>query len=344
MDNNQKRREVKKNPPKKKKRKKKKKFNWKLFLGFIIFEIVFSLLTGPFMLFYGPFKNVKTTVVGSAMTTMTHQYIAKLFLSDEKIAEILSSQVVDGEEQTENSSSVQIPTVRDESVEAYDASTSKFKAYMLVVKDPTRIKVGYTSKLGKEGEMTSKIAGDNGAVAAINGGGFPDQSLNYTGTGAVPNGVIITGGEVKYKEPGAENTELDTMAFTKEGRLLVGKYTLNELKEKNVKEALSFGPALVVDGKGTIRSGDGGWGVAPRTAIGQRHDGAVLMLVIDGRRISSIGATLREVQDIMLKYGAVNAINLDGGSSSTMYYEGEVINNPPNSLGERAVPSIVYVK
>lgn len=328
----------------KKKRKNKKKISFKLILGFLAFEIVFTLLTGPFMLYYGPFKNVKTTVVGSAMTTMTHQYIATLFLSDEKINEILNGQEIEEVDYNAAESEVKLPTVKDETIERYDISTGKFTGYMLIVKDPTRMKVGYTAKLGKEGQLTSEIARANKAVAAINGGGFPDQSQNYTGTGAVPTGIIISNGEVVYKEPGSESAEYDVMAFTSKGELIVGKHKLADLQKLKVKEALTFGPTLVAGGKGTIKSGDGGWGIAPRTAIGQRTDGAILLVVIDGRRVTSLGATLKDVQNIMIENGAVNAINLDGGSSSTMFYNDEVINNPPNSLGERAVPSIVYVK
>lgn len=328
----------------KKKRKKKKKLSFKLILGFFAFEIVFTLLTGPFMLYYGPFKNVKTTFVGSAMTTMSHQYIATLFLSDEKINEILNGQEIEEVDYNVAESEVKLPTVKDETIERYDISTGKFTGYMLVVKDPTRMKVGYTAKLGKEGQLTSEIARANKAVAAINGGGFPDGSQNYTGTGAVPTGIIISNGEVVYKEPGSESVEYDVMAFTGKGELIVGKHKLADLEKLKVKEALTFGPTLVAGGKGTIKSGDGGWGIAPRTAIGQRADGAILLVVIDGRRVTSLGATLKDVQNIMLENGAVNAINLDGGSSSTMFYNDEVINNPPNSLGERAVPSIVYVK
>lgn len=125
---------------------------------------------------------------------------------------------------------------------------------------------------------------------------------------------------------------------------MVGKYTLDEIKNLDIKEAVSFGPALVVNGKPMIKSGDGGWGIAPRTAIGQKADGTVIFLVIDGRAISSVGATLKDVQNIMLDYGAVNATNLDGGSSTTMYYKGKVINNPSNPLGERMVPTIFYAK
>ena len=75
------------------------------------------------------------------------------------------------------------------------------------------------------------------------------------------------------------------------------------------------------------------------------NDGAIILLVIDGRQVNSIGATLKEVQDILYdEYGAYNATNLDGGSSSTLFYNDEVINNPSDSLGERSIPSIVFVE
>ena len=88
---------------------------------------------------------------------------------------------------------------------------------------------------------------------------------------------------------------------------------------------------------------NGGWGLAPRTAIGQRRDGTVIMLVIDGRQLSSIGATLRDVQDIMLEYGAYNAANLDGGSSSTMVYENRIVNIPSSKYGPRDLPSAFII-
>ena len=218
---------------------------------------------------------------------------------------------------------------------------------MLIVHDPTRVKVGYSKKLGISGELTSKIAKDNGAVAAINGGGFIDKSSEdseWTGTGGKPTGILMSEGNIIFNDINNDDEKTQVMAITNKGQLLVGSYSLNEMREKGVTEAISFEPALVVNGKGTIKSGDGGWGIAPRTAIGQREDGSILFLVIDGRQTKSLGASLKDVQSIMLEYGAVNAINLDGGSSSTMYYEGEIINNPCDPLGERSIPSIVYVE
>ena len=165
----------------------------------------------------------------------------------------------------------------------------------------------------------------------------------WTGTGGKPMGFIIHNGEVVYNQLGSETIEQDTVAFTRDGMLIVGKHSIEKLKEYGVKEGVSFGPPLIVNGKPTILEGDGGWGIAPRTAIGQRRTGEVLMLVIDGRNIDSFGATLKDVMDILLEFGAVNAANLDGGSSTTMYYNGKVINRPSDKLGERAVPTAFVV-
>ncbi|MEW9095723.1 MAG: phosphodiester glycosidase family protein [Clostridiaceae bacterium] len=328
-----------------KKIKKKKKFSFKIFMFFLIFEFVFTGITAPLILFYGPFKNVRKTIVGAAMSTLSHQYIATTFLSDKKIKEILSEDVVEVIDQGKGIEEIKFNNKHDSSIERYDIDGKKFKGHMLVVHDSTRVKVGYSSKLSKGlGELTSQIARNNNAIAAINAGGFVDKNSdgNWTGTGGQPVGILMSDGKMinDVSNPDAKD---DVMAITEEGVLLVGKYSLNELKEKNAKEAITFGPALVVNGQPTIKSGDGGWGIAPRTAIGQRRDGAILLLVIDGRQVRSVGATLRDVQDIMLEYGAYYATNLDGGSSTTMYYDGEVINNPCNPLGERAIPSVVYV-
>ena len=234
----------------------------------------------------------------------------------------------------------------DKSVIRYEITGNKFKGFLLVINDPTRIKVGYSSKLGREGELTSVIARDNNAIAAINGGGFTDMSSDslWTGTGANPSGVIMSSGKIVYNGTNNDNEKMDTVALTKLGKLLVGPYTIKELIKYGVNEAVSFGPAMIVNGHKTIKNGNGGWGIAPRTCVAQRKDGSILFLVIDGRQIRSLGATLREAQDVLYEHGAYNATNLDGGSSSTLFYDDEVINNPCDSLGERSVPSIIYVE
>ncbi|MBU3142716.1 phosphodiester glycosidase family protein [Clostridium sp. CF012] len=328
-----------------KKNKRKQKIKMKLILLFIIFELTFTTITGPFMLYYGPFKNAKTTVVGAAMTTYSLQWLATTFLSKEAIAKIMSTQKVDALVQN-NLDGVKVENKDDDSIERYDVKGNKFEGYILIINDPTRLKVGYTSLLGTEGQLTSDIAKDNNAIAAINAGGFKDENSGskYTGTGANPTGIIMANGKIVANDITDVNKKAEVVAMTKSGKLLVGPHSLSDMKTAGVTDAVSFGPALIVSGQKAITKGDGGWGIAPRTCVAQRKDGAIIFLVIDGRQLGSLGASLREAQDVLYDYGAVNAFNLDGGSSSTLFYDGEVINSPSDSLGERTISSIMYIE
>ena len=114
--------------------------------------------------------------------------------------------------------------------------------------------------------------------------------------------------------------------------------------DAKVQWAVSLGPALIIYGKVQSFESDLISGLNPRTAIGQRIDGAVLMLVVDGRRMNSLGATYGDLADIMLDFGAVNASNLDGGSSTLMIYEGEVMNVCASVTGPRALPTTFLVR
>ena len=329
----------------KKVKKKAKKFSTKTVVSFFIFEIIFTLCTFPFILLYGPFEKAKSTYVGAAMTTASHQYLATMFLSDAKIAEIMGQNTVEVTDETTNASQIDIPKIKDDTIEQYLIDgNSKYNGYYLVIKDPTRVKVGYTSKLKVEGETTSQIAENNDAIAAINGGGFVDQSSSaeWTGNGGLPTGIIMSDGKVIYDDLGGKQT--NSLGITKDGVMIVGNYSIDELKEQGVQEAVSFYPALIINGRMTQISGDGGFGIAPKTAIGQRKDGAIILLVIDGRDIGSLGATVKEVQEIMYKLDCYNAMNLDGGKSTTMYYDGEIINKPSNSMGERTIATAIIVK
>lgn len=333
-------------PKPKKGKRKNKKVSGKTLIMFLLFEFIFTACTFPFLLLYGPFNNAKSTYVGAAMTSMTHQYLATWFLSEEKINKILGNNSTEATDETTNASEINIPKVKDDTIEFYElADNPKFTGYYLVVKDPTRVKVGHTTKLNEEGQTTSQIAENYNAVAAVNGGAFVDQSSTsqWTGNGGIPSGIVMSGGKVIHND--LKNGEKkDLLGIDKNGVMIVGKYSLEELEEKNIQEAISFNPTLVVNGKMTPMSGDGGWGIAPRTAIGQRQDGAIILLVIDGRGVGSLGATLKETQEIMYQLGAVNAMNLDGGKSTTLYYDGEVRNTPSNSMGERAIPTAIIVK
>lgn len=325
----------------------KKKSKIKFIISFILFQIVFTGITAPFLAYYGPFENVRNTLVTTAMTTLSHQWIAELFLSKETINKILKEQAVTNLSQKKDAETeVIVSNKNDKTIERFEVNSNKFTGYILIINDATRVKVGYSEKLELEGQTTSEIAENNDAIAAVNGGGFTDEATGslWTGTGAKPTGIIMSNGVAKYNDLSSDDEQREVVAITEDGVLLVGSYSLNELLQCKAKEAVSFGPALIVDGQKAITNGDGGWGIAPRTAIGQRKDGAIILLVIDGRQTNSIGATLKEVQDVLYEYGAHNASNLDGGSSSTMYYKGEIINSPSDSLGERAVPSAIYVE
>ena len=114
--------------------------------------------------------------------------------------------------------------------------------------------------------------------------------------------------------------------------------------DRNIQYAASYGPALIINGEPQNERASLGGGLNPRTAIGQREDGAILLLVINGRSVDSLGATLDDLVEIFLEFGAVNATNLDGGSSSLMIYEGENITNSAYVYGERVVATAILVK
>ena len=316
-------------------------------LIFLVFQIITFLITMPILVYYGPFKNVRNIIVESSMTSLKHQWIATKFLSQNRINFILNENKTENVAQS-NEEELKKQIVIDnnnDDMEIYEIKGKKFKGEVLIVHNPKRIKIGYTKKLGEEGQTTSNIAKEYGAVAAINGGGFlgSTDGIAWTGTGGIPRGIIMCNGKIVYSDINDKNEKFSVMGITNEGYLIVGEHSINELYHLNVIEALSFGPSLIVNGEKSIKNGDGGWGIAPRTAIGQRKDGAIILLVVDGRQAESLGATLKDIQDALYELGAYNATNLDGGFSTTMYYNGKIINKPPDILGERAIPSIVYV-
>ncbi|TMV53133.1 hypothetical protein FE783_01715 [Paenibacillus mesophilus] len=224
--------------------------------------------------------------------------------------------------------------------EPKDISGQFWKGKMIYVYDPTSVRVVVPNKVG-EGERISSMVKRTGAVAGINGGGFVDP--DGLGNGFAPIGLILSGNEAVYADV-EPSTAQHIIGFTKEGTLVVGKYSLFELQAMGVKDAVSFlAPRLIANGNPQITTGDGGWGRAPRTAIGQKEDGTLIFVIIDGRQTSSVGATLKEVQDLLLKEGAVNAGMMDGGASSELVVKGEVLTKPSSRYGERRLPSGLLV-
>lgn len=312
-----------------------------------VFKILFSIFMffyivgcGTFsFIMYGPNKGFRDWLIPTAMTTMTHQYFATWFYDSETIESVLDQNTIieSGEDTDLNLISVgnldfdattyaneyekEILT-KDKGNDIYkviDIVGSGYKGHMVVVYDPARIKVATTKYLNVKGQYVTDMAADSKALLAINGGGFIDP--NYSSNGGTPQGIVIQNGKVVSDRPYSKSGGL--IGFTKENKLILGKMTSKEALAKGVRDAVTFGPFLIVNGQKSFIKGNGGWGTAPRTAIGQRKDGIVLLLVIDGRKLKYPGADMVDLTEIMEKYGAYNAANLDGGTSSVMVFPEE---------------------
>ena len=177
--------------------------------------------------------------------------------------------------------------------------------------------------------FVTTMAKNNDALIAINGGGFDDP--NFNSNGASPLGITISDGKVVTSKSYGGSGGL--IGFTEDDKLVLGKMTVKQAQQMKIRDAVTFGPFLIINGKASAVLGNGGWGTAPRTVIGQRKDGIVLFLVIDGRTVSKPGADMNDLIEIMQNYGAYNAANLDGGTSSVMVVDGEIINDPVDSSG-----------
>lgn len=325
----------------------------KFFLSFTLVIIINGAI-GIGSIRIGIFPRVQSYLVTSFMVTMRHQYIANIVASDTAIDKIMSSNTVatisEGtnkediniiDEDTEGDDLGDLFKENDKSaVNITDISGDKYKGYILTVKNPKRIKLAVSKSLGEYGTYLKDLVNQENGIAGVNGSGFVD--VEGKGNGGVPTGIVIKDGEILYYEKGFKSYSL--IGFDKDGVLTLGNYTINKIKELNIQEGVSFGPFLIINNKPIEIYGDGGWGINPRTAIGQKEDGTVIFVVIDGRQLHSIGATIKEVQDIMIAEGCVNAANLDGGSSAVMYYEGKIINSPSSKYGERPLPSAWIVK
>ena len=206
---------------------------------------------------------------------------------------------------------------------------------MMIVLDPSRVIVGTVPEAyGGRGYTVAELVEKFDAVAGINAGGFVDN--DGRGDGSKPDSLVVFEGEIYDSYRG---TREGFVGIDDQYILHVGNLTVEEIQNKNIQYGACFGPVLICNGEpGTTVSG-----INPRTAIGQRSDGAILMLVIDGRQVISLGATLQDLIEIFQEYGAVNACNLDGGSSSLMWFGGDYINNCASVVGIRPVPTTFLV-
>lgn len=188
-------------------------------------------------------------------------------------------------------------------------------------------------------DTTSSIAGDNDAILAINGDFYGSQE----------SGIVIRNG-VLYRDEGESGT--DVLCVYADGSFDIvdgGDVSGQDLVDQGVWQAFTFGPALIEDGEISVSSGEEvGKAMAsnPRTAIGIIDNLHYVFVVSDGRTSESTGLSLSQLAQFMDDLGCTTAYNLDGGGSSTMYFQGEVINNPTtngNQISERSVSDIVYI-
>lgn len=336
------------------KTKKKTYFRPLVFLVGTIYIFAFLAISTPLLIFFGPYENTRKAFISTLLATR-HSYLLTNYLSQDSINKLLGiNQESDNKDQNlkgtvnEDIDKINVKYTSGTDISRYDIHTDRYTGYLLEIKNPLNVKVAMTKYLGKIGQKTSEMAEEHNAIAAINGGSFVDQSSDgtlYAGTGAVPGGFVISGGKVIYPKNNIDKDKVENViAFTRGGQLIVGDHTLKELQKLDVQEAMCFRrPNIIINGEKQVtdKMADG---LNPRTAVGQKEDGTVIFLVIDGRKITAPGASLYDVQQIMYERGAVNAGALDGGYSSTIYYKGDVINSPNAWDGERSVATAFYVE
>ncbi len=293
----------------------------------------------------GPSPTFSNMVVSTMWETRRGKAIVSALFTDEEIEAILSKNSVENSSTMANVtdddySEFHVSEDKKDKVDIIDISGGTFKGKMMIIYDPSRIHLGVNSLMpgGATGYSVQDYISELGGIGGINGGGFDDP--NGKGDGSIPQGIVIHDSQIVFGSP--EDYEC-LIGFNNADHLIVGYMTGQDAIDWGMRDAVTFLPVLVYDGHAVPITGNGG-GLNPRTIIGQRADGAVLLLVIDGRQTSSLGASFEDCINIMLEHNAVVAANLDGGSSSVMYYNGEIINNVVSMNGERLVPTAWVVK
>ena len=349
-----------------------------LYIGrfFIWFFItLFLLLIGLYLLLYlvikGPSSYVGELFVVSAMESSAGPIAVRLYLSDEEIREIQMRNSTQDFNEVTDTSLVTVKT-KDAGTEAGEPAAAEggqsadssmtpsydpadpdgdgieihevhgqmYNGVMMVVRDPSRVRVAVIDNFssGGNGLTLEDLIAKYDAVAGVNGGSYLDEA--GLGKGGMPEGIVIADGQLLHGDPGGTYA---VYGFTYDNVLVVGNMTANHALAMGVRDAVSFTPALIVNGTAANFKGIGS-GLNPRTAIGQRADGAVLLLVIKGRQSDSMGASMADLIEVMLEYEAVNAANLDGGMSSAMIYNGEKLVNNCTIRDSRRMPTAFIVE
>lgn len=294
---------------------------------------------------YGPWDAIRSFYVNTAMKTKDHKYFANIFYSQKTIDKIVSSNyfveitekpvlddiIIDTSPKShyDNKYDEEVLT-RSPGNEDYKIINIKVgisKGYLIAIYKPTKVSLirAKNFNVGRYGEQVTTMCNRYNASVCINGGGFKDD----TGRGSdIPLGYVIDEGKIVWPSNGWDTRTGNLIGFNDEGKLLLlANSTGTAALEAGMTNGLEFGPFLIVNGKPLEIVGDP-WGKSPRVAIGQRKDGVILFLVIDGENYID-GASLQDTVDVLMKYGAYNAANLDGGHSSSLSINGKLYNNPP---------------
>ena len=285
--------------------------------------------------------------IETAMTTDQHKWLATSFFPEYLIKEVMDAQVnikdightdiVKEEEETDilgqkdlvvgekdkHGNEVLINDI-EEGIVVLKVVTSNYVGRLVLIDDPSRVYISTTDYKNSRGEFICDYLEKEDAVIASNASGFHDPG--GTSVGGVVTAQCVAQGEYW----GTYSSKYITVGFDENDRLIVGEFS--DWEERGLRDAFQYHPALIINGDKVIE-GSSGWGLQPRTVIGQAENGVVMIFVVDGRQVGySLGATMGDCADVLEMYGAVNAGACDGGSSSTLAYEGEIINEPSTNM------------
>lgn len=321
-------------------------------IGVTLLLVLVFLYGICFILIKGPSESAKKQFVCAANETSAMKWLPYVYLKKSEVKSIINSNTMQEIEEgtVSDTNLVVIPTdnqnTDEPDIQLLDVSGKTYRGKLLIVKDPSRVFVGTVDRFYEgTGMVVADICKKYNAIGGVNGGEFVDMgSYSYT---AMPVGPVISQGKHIF---GDTYTTYNITGITNDNKLVIGKMSVDEALKMGVRDAVhtlhTTGPFLILNGEPlTVPDKDVyGGGMNPRTAIGQRADGAILLLVVDGRQANSMGATFDQLAYIMLEYGAVNAAAMDGGTSTQMYYEGEVVNSPYSPSGPRKCPTAWLVK
>ncbi|MGM9589113.1 MAG: phosphodiester glycosidase family protein [Faecousia sp.] len=335
--------------PRKKKKKKKgsgllgriiRRFFLVLFT--IIILVLVALILAMNLIFKGPSPAARSVLTMSLMEPSATKWIPGLFLEDDVLDSIVNS---GSEFNTDEFTNPSLVTINKNNIlsgssdewanhpdgvyiESYSGAT--FNAHIMVVRDPSNVYMGmstenYSTSIPGKRLNEVMLEADDSIIAAINAGAFNDDGTANSYVGSIPAGIVYSQGKFicnKYRENiPIKETGGGFAGFNDDDVLVVAKsMTEAEAEALNIRDGCEFGPPLIINGEVNQEAYNKASGWNPRTAIGQRADGAVIFVCIDGRQAGSVGGTYKDVVDIMMEYGAVNACNMDGGSSSVMLY------------------------